>query len=82
MTQFFQSKRLRKPTGNAWGRSNAEITISNGGLNASKNTNGWQFRNVYAEKVFPISGEHSREDNFPGTILYYYEVKISKSKRW
>jgi hypothetical protein len=48
MTQFFQSKRLRKPTGNAWGRSNAEITISNGGLNASKNTNGWQFRNVYA----------------------------------
>jgi hypothetical protein len=26
-------------------------------------------------KGFPISGEHFREGNFPGTLCYYFEVK-------
>jgi hypothetical protein len=78
----FQSKRFGNSVGNGWSRSNPEITISNCGLNASRNPNGFLFQNVYAEKGFPISGQNSREDNFPGTILYYYEIKISKSELW
>jgi hypothetical protein len=36
---------------------------------------------LYAKEGFPISGEHCREDNFPGTICFYYEVKMLKSAR-
>jgi hypothetical protein len=82
-TTYFQSKRLRNPERNAW-KSSTEIIISNGGVNAIKNTNGFQFQNVYAvaEKGFPISVADCRMDHFPGTICYYYEVKILKSALW
>jgi hypothetical protein len=46
--------------------------VATNGLNASS-TNG--FANVFAVHPFPISGPHYRADDFPGTILYYYEVK-------
>jgi hypothetical protein len=71
--------RLRNPQENAW-RSNAEMTISNGGLNAINHTNGRL--NIYAEKGFPLSGTEYRKDDFPGTIFYYYEVKTLTSVRW
>jgi hypothetical protein len=32
------------------------------------------FLHVFAEKGFAISGALCRKDNFPGTIMYYYEV--------
>jgi hypothetical protein len=38
-------------------------------------------KNIFAKKGFTISGKRSQADNFPGTIIYYYEVKLlSESK--
>jgi hypothetical protein len=31
--------------------------------------------NIYGMKGFLISGKHFREDNFSGTLCYYFEVK-------
>jgi hypothetical protein len=56
------------------------ISISTGGLVANKNISGWQ--NIYAEKGFPLSVADCRKDDFPGTICYYYEVKILKAVPW
>jgi hypothetical protein len=51
------------------------ILISSNGLQVSDNTDTMNFPIVFAKKGFPISGELSRkEDDFPGTILYYFEV--------
>jgi hypothetical protein len=50
--------------------------MSEDGLIASNNTSGW--KNVYAEKEFPISIADCRKEGFPGTICYYYEVKTDK----
>jgi hypothetical protein len=69
----FQSIRLRNPEQNGWEVSNTDAIISFNGLYASDNT-GFIWHNVFAKKGFPISGELSRTDNFPGTILYYFEV--------
>jgi hypothetical protein len=56
------------------------VTISEDGLNAS-NINRMGVI-IYAMEGFQISGEHCRKDNFPGTICYYYEVKILKKELW
>jgi hypothetical protein len=69
----FKSKRLRNPLKNGWNRSNTNAIISFNGLQVSDYRE--HFSIVFAKKGFPISGELSRkEDNFPGTILYYFEV--------
>jgi hypothetical protein len=47
--------------------------ISYNGLYASDNT-GILWTDVFAQNGFPISGDLSRPDNFPGTIVYYFEV--------
>jgi hypothetical protein len=72
----FQSKRLGNPKQNGWEVSNTDAIISSNsnGLLASDNTGAWL--NVFAKKGFPITGQLSRTDNFPGTILYYFEVTI------
>ena len=77
---LFKTTQLRNPQGNVW-RSSTGITFSNGGLNANvNNSNEWL--EIYAEKGFPISVADCRKDHFPGTILYYYEVKILTSALW
>jgi hypothetical protein len=76
---YFKSIRLCNSKGNVWSRSNGNVTISEDGLNASKDRNGRQ--HVYAKNGFPISVAECRSDDFPGTICYYYEVK-SQSKRY
>jgi hypothetical protein len=68
----FKIKRLRNSHGNHWNGTHTTATVAADGLNVSI-TNG--FPNVLAEQPFPISGPLSRMDEFPGTILYYYEVK-------
>jgi hypothetical protein len=52
-------------------------------LYASHNSNDGGLT-VWSEKGFPISGVLSREDDdFPGTIIYYYEVtKVAISENW
>jgi hypothetical protein len=62
---------------NRWSKSNSNVTISQNGLNVSNNTNEWQ--DVFAVQTFLISGPQCRMDEFPGTILYYYEVKVGNS---
>jgi hypothetical protein len=57
-----------------------EATISPDGQNASNPGKGWL--NVFAEQGFPLSEEVSREDHFPGTILYYYEVVQTCPSKW
>jgi hypothetical protein len=68
----FQSKLLRNPEQNGWEVFNTGAIISSNGLLANNNIGTW--RNVIAKKGFPITEELSRKDNFPGTILYYFEV--------
>jgi hypothetical protein len=78
----FKSKRLGNPAkGNRWETNNMDVKVSEDGLNASHNIDGVA-RIVYSMEGFPISGEYCRKDNFPGTVCYYYEVKIWNSARW
>ena len=72
---FFKTKRLVNPRENRWSSQSANINvgISCDGLKAS-NTNEHEWLTFYAEKGFAISGENRRMDDFPGTILYYFEV--------
>jgi hypothetical protein len=63
---------VRNPEQNGWEFSNTRAMISFNELCVSDNRGTWL--NVFAQKGFPISGELTRTDNFPGTILYYFEV--------
>jgi hypothetical protein len=53
--------------------------ISSNKLIASDN-NGFGWGYVSAKKGFPINGQLPRTDNFPGIILYYFEVTIISSE--
>jgi hypothetical protein len=56
-----------------WKRT-TEANIALDGLHASANY-ALRRMNIYAEKGFAITRKHSRADSFPGTIIYYYEIK-------
>jgi hypothetical protein len=71
---YFKTKRVCNPNRNGWNRTTTEAIVLTNGLRA-RNSNARIRINIYAEKGFAISGKHSRWDNFPGTIFYYYEVK-------
>jgi hypothetical protein len=73
-----QSKRVRNPEQNGWEVSKTDAKISSNGLVASHITK-FYWESIYAKKGFPITGELTRTDNFPGTILYYFEVSILRS---
>jgi hypothetical protein len=60
------------PGQNDWEVSNTDAIIYSNGLLAHDNTGFWN--NVCAKKGFHITGELYRTDNFPGKILYYFEV--------
>jgi hypothetical protein len=76
----FQSKRFTNPIKNGWEIFNRSVIISFNGLSARIITGITQ--SVSAKKGFPITGELSRTNNFPGTILYYYEVTDILSSFW
>jgi hypothetical protein len=57
---------------NGWNGANTRATVSADGLNVRNNI--VRLPKVFAEQAFPISGQ-CRVDGFPGTILYYYEIK-------
>jgi hypothetical protein len=65
--------RLGNPPGNAWNKSNTKATISGDGLQANSSVER-EYEFVYAEKGFGIHWKYSRKVNFPGTILYYFEI--------
>jgi hypothetical protein len=71
------------PAGNAWNSTKTKAQISPDGLGAisSKTSNdGWQ--NVFALERFGISAAQCRQDFYPGTILYYFEVTRMSSSNW
>jgi hypothetical protein len=73
---LLKTKRLCNPEENRWSRSTTKARIAPNGLKAS--AKGYH-QCVFAEKGFLISGADCRRqsaDNFPGTILYYYEVRL------
>jgi hypothetical protein len=37
---------------------------------------------VFAEKGFAILTETARKDNFPGAIVYYFEIKRTSLSYW
>jgi hypothetical protein len=77
----FESKRLVNPIGNRLNQANCKVKISPDGLKANSNEkNGWQY--VFAEQAFCISGEKFWTDNFPGTIMYYFEVMEMIPYNW
>jgi hypothetical protein len=65
-------KKLYNMKGNRWKKSNRNVTISRGGLNLGNTTE--RRPHVFAEQGFDISGDSRKEDNFTGTIIYYFEV--------
>jgi hypothetical protein len=67
-----KNKQVNNPRGNVWNAKKTKAKISANGLEAGNNKAEW--RNVYALKGFRIRGQHSRNDNSPGTIVYYYEI--------
>jgi hypothetical protein len=73
-----KTKRIRNPKGNGWEKGNTTATIL--GLKAhNPNKCG---RLVFAIEGFAISPEICRKDEFPGTILYYFEVTLTSPIHW
>jgi hypothetical protein len=70
-----KTKRVRNPHANRWNKNNTTAKVAADGLHVSSYTLGSP--NVFAEQPFLISGPQCRMDEFPGTILYYYEVKAN-----
>jgi hypothetical protein len=54
--------------------ANTRATVAADGLNV---INKVSRPTIFAVEPFPISGPHCRVDEFPGTICYYYEVKVN-----
>jgi hypothetical protein len=79
----FKTKRVCNPHGNLWSRANTTAIIATHGLKVVNNNfpsfanvrNNVRYPTIFAEQPFHISGPQCRVDGFPGTILYYYEVK-------
>jgi hypothetical protein len=74
---FLQAKKLYNPWQNGWDQSiSPAVTISADGLtalNVGENSQGYVILAVHG---FPAeSPKDCRLDNFPGTIIYYFEVK-------
>jgi hypothetical protein len=63
---FLQSKRIQNPEGIEWTDG-----IFASGLQADSGFMAWTF---FADMGFAISPKQCRHDNFPGTIVYYYEI--------
>jgi hypothetical protein len=73
--RLIMSKRLQNPHGNGLFRPKTKAKISSNGLKANNvHQNEWHY--VFAQKGLAISGVDARLDNYPGTILYYFEVKL------
>jgi hypothetical protein len=79
---IFQTKRLCNPEGNRWDAVKLEMesgivrAVAPNGLGVDPTGLGL-IRVLYVEQGFPISIAQCRgEENFRGTILYYYEVTI------
>jgi hypothetical protein len=70
-----KTKRLRNPKKITWDRTRTRR------VNVTATGTGSGPKLVYAMKGFPISAELSRKDNFPGTILYYFEITVF-DHRW
>jgi hypothetical protein len=68
-----KTKRVRNPRGNHWNKTTTIATVAADGLRVNNCTD--ELPNVFAVQAFPIFGPHCRMDNYPGTILYYYEIK-------
>jgi hypothetical protein len=75
---LFKSKILANPKGIVWNRSKTQASISECGLTATNTVFKWVF--AIATEGYAISVEHCRKENsqFPGTILFYYEVTLSR----
>jgi hypothetical protein len=79
---LFKGKILANPKGIVWDGSKTEASISISKCELKlKSTNtgyGW----VFATKGYAISGENCRKENFqfPGTIIFYYEITITSDR--
>jgi hypothetical protein len=78
---IYQTIKLFNPEQNGWWQStNRAVRISPDGLTvtSSLNATNLQKHHIFAMHGFPaFSPNHCRLelDNFPGTIIYYFEVK-------
>jgi hypothetical protein len=75
---LFKNKILANPTGIVWDATKSKADISECGLKVKATDYGWAF----ATEGYAISGKNYRKENFqfPGTIVYYYEVIITNVK--
>jgi hypothetical protein len=78
----FKTKRLQIPKANYWNRCNKEAIICpQDGLTAA-NASIKEAVNVSAMEGFPIAAELCRNDEYPGTIVYYFEVTNLSTDWW
>jgi hypothetical protein len=78
---LFKIKTLANPKGIVWDASKStNANISECGLKFNGTRTGCVV--AIATEGYAISGEHCREENyqFPGTIVYYYEVTITSDE--
>jgi hypothetical protein len=78
---FLKTIRLKNSTGNRWKTSKTLAKISEDGLKATDNCC-MEYTFVYASQGFSILGETLRKDDFPGTIVYYFEVTQMQANTW
>jgi hypothetical protein len=84
---FFKVKRLMNSKGNHWVSTESNVKISWDKLKVSTRCDwlgvpaDYKWKYVFAKKGFVISEACSRKDNFPGTIVNYFEVTRSTSER-
>jgi hypothetical protein len=73
-----KSKKLANSKGIVWSGTKTKASISEFGLKATGNGD---YQYVFATEGFAVSGKQCRKDNFPfpGTIVFYYEVTVTKS---
>jgi hypothetical protein len=78
--KFLKTKRLCNPKeGNRWNPNGIHRDIAISATGTGINGKPGAMKNIYAIHGFPISGPDFRADNFQGTILYYYELKLTSS---
>jgi hypothetical protein len=80
---YLKARRFVKLEANRWDESKCSTnnaTISTDGLQATKNSRK-EWTCICAEHGFHLPGLNYRMDNFPGTIVHYFEItQISPSK--
>jgi hypothetical protein len=72
MELALKDKKIGNPQENRWAKKTDPMVIVNG-LNATNNCKIYH-KNCFAVKEFCFTAAACRENDFPGIIIYYFEI--------